>query len=365
MYFVRYDPLKEKLKQRNVSDQDALPYLILFSMLTVASSAFPIAFPITEKTNIWGVASAVSSVLLAGAGVYYSYIQNGKEKGFDLVQKYVVLGWVVTIRCVLAFLPLIIIAYIAGEILELIEDAFSWYDFFITIVFELVLYQRIGRHIRDTRNAEIETLAMSNNSGTNPHHLSRVKNNNFLGAFVGSFAGVLVCSALFCGICYYVYETQFDLENQLESMSESLQPPNFQKSTKVAEYEWKLLDLNAQEVSFDSFRNEVILLNIWATWCPPCVAEMPTLQNLYDKIGNEVKIVCASSEEIDTIKNFVNDNKYTFPIYKVEGELPAVFESDGIPATFVINKVGEIVFSKVGGADWGHEDVVKFLTSYL
>lgn len=101
MYFFRYQPLKEKLKSRTLTDREALPYLVLFS--GIASAVY--LLPPVEEFNAWDWIGGGTSVVLAVAGVIYTYVQNGGRQGFDLIQKFVVIGWVVGVRCILAFIP--------------------------------------------------------------------------------------------------------------------------------------------------------------------------------------------------------------------------------------------------------------------
>jgi hypothetical protein len=152
MHFIKYHPLKQKLRDRNVSDREALPYLAVFS----GSTALVGAFPMFNGFNHWDFASGAFSVILAVGGVIYAYSCNGGRQGFDLIQKYVVLGWVVVIRCLLVSIPLLIVGYVAGEALGAIKDDTGIFDVLLIAVFEVFLYQRIGRHIRDTRTTESE-----------------------------------------------------------------------------------------------------------------------------------------------------------------------------------------------------------------
>ncbi|MFZ4681662.1 MAG: hypothetical protein ACOYMS_04100 [Terrimicrobiaceae bacterium] len=147
MYFIRYQPLKEKLKTRTLSDREALPYLILFAALAAAVYLLP---P-TERPNLWDLIGGGISVALAIGGVIYAYAQNGGAQGFDLIQKYVVIGWVVAVRCILILIPCAIALYFTGEMLGLITDETNWFDALIMFGFEVILYQRIGRHIADTK----------------------------------------------------------------------------------------------------------------------------------------------------------------------------------------------------------------------
>ena len=145
----------------------------------------------------------------------------------------------------------------------------------------------------------------------------------------------------------------------------TLEPPEFDKKSPVAEYDWGIVNLKGEETSFSSFKNDVIFLNLWATWCPPCVFEMTTTQRLFEQVGNDIRIVCVSQEDPGMVKKFADAKKYGFPIYTLEGELPQAYKSDGIPASFITNRKGEIVFSEVGSANRGHETVLDYLKSLL
>lgn len=147
MHFIRYQPLKEKLKLRSLSDREALPYLIV--MMGLAAAVY--LLPGNGALNTWDWIGNGLSVALAVAGVIYAYVRNGGRHGNDLIQKYVVLGWVVLVRCTLALIPCALLIYIAGEALGFLSDETNWFDVVVFAGFEVVLYERIGRHISDTK----------------------------------------------------------------------------------------------------------------------------------------------------------------------------------------------------------------------
>jgi hypothetical protein len=147
MYFFRYQPLKDKLKTRSLSDREALPYLVVFAGLAAAVYLFPT----TADYNIWDWIGGGFSVALAVGGVFYAYARNGGKQGFDLVQKYVVIGWIVAVRCIVVFIPCAIALYFVGETFGLVAEDTGWYDTLVTAGFESILCQRIGRHIADTK----------------------------------------------------------------------------------------------------------------------------------------------------------------------------------------------------------------------
>lgn len=147
MYFLTYSPLKEKLRERTLTDREALPYFLIF-MTLLAFSSF---LPSSNVTNKWVYISGGLSVIILICGVLYAYFQNGGSDGYDFIHKYVVLGWVVTVRCILIFIPAIILLFIMGYYLDIFKESNSLFDVIVLAVLESIIYQRIGRHIKDTR----------------------------------------------------------------------------------------------------------------------------------------------------------------------------------------------------------------------
>jgi len=124
---------------------------------------------------------------------------------------------------------------------------------------------------------------------------------------------------------------------------------------------WKLVDLNGSAVAFDQFKGDIILVNSWATWCPPCRAEMPSLENLYKDYGNRISMILVSNEETAVVKEFVDKKGYTFPVYISAGGYPQAFSSKSIPATFILNRDGQVVYQRNGAFDWNSKKVKKFI----
>ena len=156
MYFIKYDPLKERLRNRAVTDSEALPYLVVF----VALIALVGSLPMTAGYNLWDDISAFLSVGIAIGGIFYVYHENGGSRGYDLIQKYVVLGWVVIVRFLLACIPVVFILYTLGHMFDLIHsDSSGPYDTAIICLAQAILWQRIGRHVRDTHNISEQSHA--------------------------------------------------------------------------------------------------------------------------------------------------------------------------------------------------------------
>jgi thiol-disulfide isomerase/thioredoxin len=131
---------------------------------------------------------------------------------------------------------------------------------------------------------------------------------------------------------------------------------------KYIDYNWSLKSLNGENVNFAQYKNKVIFINIWATWCPPCVKEMPDIQQLYETVKSErIEFVLASSESPVVIRKYLQNNQITLPVYIYSSNLPAVLKAEYIPRTFIIDRFGKIVYQKTGKADWNTPDIQEFL----
>ena len=107
-----------------------------------------------------------------------------------------------------------------------------------------------------------------------------------------------------------------------------------------------------------------VFINIWATWCPPCVAEMPNINSLYNKIENKDDIVflmISHDDEMKTARTWIKRKGFDFPVYKLASPLPDVFETGVVPSTFVVSPEGKIVVSKTGMANYDTKRFKKYL----
>jgi len=134
--------------------------------------------------------------------------------------------------------------------------------------------------------------------------------------------------------------------------------------SRPAEYAWSLFDLDDQPVRFSRFRGKPVFLNIWATWCGPCVREMPSIARLAADSrlqGKGIEFVCvATDDSSDAVRRFIEGRSWSMTFLRAE-KLPSVFLTEGIPATFVIAPDGRIAAAEVGSAQWDTPEVVRFL----
>ncbi|WP_226390286.1 TlpA family protein disulfide reductase [Penaeicola halotolerans] len=139
--------------------------------------------------------------------------------------------------------------------------------------------------------------------------------------------------------------------------------PDHEKVAQKADYSLTMSNPAGELIKFEDYKGKVVFLNLWASWCPPCLAEMPNINNLYEKMKDEpdIKFVMLSIDEnFDKAQAYVNRKKFNFPYFKVEF-MPQVFKSPSIPTTYVINKSGEIIFIKEGMADYNTNKFIDLL----
>jgi len=134
----------------------------------------------------------------------------------------------------------------------------------------------------------------------------------------------------------------------------------------VASFDWKLKGINTEDYNFESAKGKVVFVNFWATWCPPCRAEMPSIQKLYDDYGDRIEFVFHTNElESDKVNSFLDKNNYTLPSFNSYNNQPKEFDVSTIPATFILDKSGRIVIHEVGAVDWNSDKFRKLLDELL
>ncbi len=136
-----------------------------------------------------------------------------------------------------------------------------------------------------------------------------------------------------------------------------LRPPRFPDTDSLSElgqadYGWAIQTLDGETVSFSDFQGKTVFLNIWASWCSPCMMEMPSIEKLHKSIDpSKVAFVILSREDEDVVRAFVEREPLDLPLYIAE-EVPSAFESSTVPATFIIDPAGKVVFKHTGAVKW-------------
>lgn len=142
------------------------------------------------------------------------------------------------------------------------------------------------------------------------------------------------------------------------NISEPVVPKSFN-------YNFKIKDLNGGVIDFKDFKGKTIFLNVWATWCGPCRFEMPSIQNLYNKVDKEkiifIMLAVDDRNQFEKVVNYVKEKEFSFPVYVPHEYLPEQLLVRTIPTTFVINPEGKIAAQETGAANYDTEEFKTFL----
>jgi thiol-disulfide isomerase/thioredoxin len=126
-----------------------------------------------------------------------------------------------------------------------------------------------------------------------------------------------------------------------------------------------LINAEGNPVELTSFKGKKVFVNLWATWCPPCVAEMPSIQALYEKAGSEnaAFVLISFDKSFETAKKWVKQKNITVPVFGANAaDLPQLFQVEGIPTTFIFNENGDLIFSYVGQENYSKDKFVTLLS---
>ena len=150
-----------------------------------------------------------------------------------------------------------------------------------------------------------------------------------------------------------------ELSHELTRLSTPIQAPDFQ-----------LEDMDGEKYSLQSYRGKVVILNFWATWCPPCRREIPSMEALYQAFRDEAFAILAINEweTEDHVFAFMGQLPVepSFPILlDLDSEVATSFGVKGLPTTLLLDPQGRIVYRAVGGRDFDHPEVKKTIRALL
>lgn len=136
-------------------------------------------------------------------------------------------------------------------------------------------------------------------------------------------------------------------------------------ANSLADYDFPYSTLDGQVLHLSQLKGKVVFVNFWGTWCIQCIAEMPTIQKLYDNLRNDPRIAFVIASRLDPprrVRWYAKRGHYDLPFYTVrDSDIPSIMKFNQYPATFIFARDGTLVERQIGGADWSSPAVAQFI----
>jgi thiol-disulfide isomerase/thioredoxin len=137
------------------------------------------------------------------------------------------------------------------------------------------------------------------------------------------------------------------------------------KGVELFDYNFIVKDLQGNKHSFEKYKGKVVFLNLWATWCGPCRAEMAGIQKLYSGMGGDsisfVMLSLDKDRDKEKVVKYIKDKEFTFPVFLPSGYLSEQLNVPSIPTTFVVDKNGKIAMKEIGTTNFNTPKFKRFL----
>jgi thiol-disulfide isomerase/thioredoxin len=137
---------------------------------------------------------------------------------------------------------------------------------------------------------------------------------------------------------------------------------NHKEPVKFPDYSYR--DTSGNTITISNLKNKVVFVNYWATWCPPCLAEMPSVNRLYMKFKNNpnvVFIMVDTDNNLPKSKAYFKNNHYNLPLYTSISKFPDTLLDGTIPTTLIFGKNGKLKYKHTGAADYNSDKFNEFL----
>jgi len=167
-------------------------------------------------------------------------------------------------------------------------------------------------------------------------------------------------------LSFLAQNAEAQLSPEVEKAFNEAKLPVVKERTNPALFSLPLL--NGGNASLSSYKGKVVILNFWATWCPPCRAEMPSMETLYQRFKNQgLEILAVDIGEIPSkVQQFISQNAYTFPVLlDKDNKISSQYGIRAIPTTYIIDREGRIISMIVGSIRWDNPKVIAAFEALL
>lgn len=133
-----------------------------------------------------------------------------------------------------------------------------------------------------------------------------------------------------------------------------------------ADYGWTIRPLGGDPIELEAFRGDVLMINLWASWCTPCIREMETIDRLAERLADtDVRFLIVAAEGERAVGRHLRRYPHDLPIYLEVDPVPAAFGLRGLPTSWIVDRQGRILVRRHGEAVWDTDEVERFLRSLL
>ncbi len=168
--------------------------------------------------------------------------------------------------------------------------------------------------------------------------------------------GLLILVLLIAGAS--ILYTQLEEEYMPERLSEDTQDTTSQQETYIKAPDFTVANRSSEKVKLSDMRGKPVVVNFWASWCPPCKAEMPDFEKIYINYGDDITIMMVNmtdgyQETYEKAKSHIAENNYTFPVYyDMDYSAATAYRVTSLPATYFIDAQGNLVTHAKGMIDY-------------
>lgn len=168
---------------------------------------------------------------------------------------------------------------------------------------------------------------------------------------------LIIVIASFALVFVVAYMTYGSLSQSYKENDNAVVQPSPTQTIKSKAADFTVVDKNNKSVKLSSFFGKPMVVNFWASWCPPCKRELPDFNTVYEDLKGKVTFMMVDltdgqRETVDIGKNFISSEGYTFPVYyDINSEASYAYSLSSIPSTIFIDREGNIVKSQIGAMD--------------
>jgi thiol-disulfide isomerase/thioredoxin len=179
---------------------------------------------------------------------------------------------------------------------------------------------------------------------------------------IKSIAFLGIMAVLFAACSNTVKDKNPDTDS---SLTKTVNTPTANVANKAPQMlpSFQVTSTDGKTINLADLKGKKVFVNLWATWCPPCRAEIPSIEKLSKKTPNVLYVMLSLDQNFDLAKAYAKKNKIHLPVYYPAGNLPDMFNTEGIPATFIFNENGELIKANMGAEDYDTPTYLQMLGS--